>query len=229
MNTFVFMCVGDTTQAEMLTRSVKLTDPDAVIIQVSDHKTSRVTGTSAIHRWDIPEQNLMTFRLFAFSELKLMRPAVYLDTDMLMQRAICVEQLLNDKDAVLCSRYFGKSDYINTSYLGLDLSEYEAKTFGEIYPFVACFTITKSYIFWSRCYDVLNTLDAKFHKWYGDQEALRIVYAERIFNIGTVCESEVACLPEQSELRRKASFLHYKGKARKSLMSKDDEKLHARN
>lgn len=54
------------------------------------------------------------------------------------------------------------------------LGAHENKTFGEVYPILAAFTVTRTFDFWAVCSERLLALDDKFHYWYGDQEAARM-------------------------------------------------------
>ena len=56
----------------------------------------------------------------------------------------------------------------------MDLSEYFNMKIIDVYPILACFTITKSNVFWIKCFENLLQIDQKFHKWYGDQEAIKM-------------------------------------------------------
>ena len=62
------------------------------------------------------------------------------------------------------------------------------------------------------------SLNDKFHFWYGDQEALRIVYEKKIFNIGLLDEKIICTLPEYSKPNDGPYSVHFKGPKRKNLM-----------
>jgi len=218
MTTFVFLHVGDDPIAELLAQSIIRTNRDARLIQCADPLTGQVTGTTDIYRHDGDTSNLMTFRLEAFSGLGLQEPAIYLDTDMLVLTELNSEDILAGTDVACCERSFSRDAPINTSYLGMDLSEYENKTFGEVYPILAAFTVTRTFDFWAACSKRLLELDDKFHFWYGDQEAMRDVARLNIFNLRLIPESVFACLPEFSQ-RTSPKVLHFKGVKRKKLMS----------
>ena len=100
----------------------------------------------------------------------------------------------------------------------MDLSEYQDMTLGDVYPYLACFTVTTSSIFWQETFNILKLLDQKFHYWYGDQEALKIIKMKNIFNIGVAKESIFACLPEYIDKNNLPNIVHFKGVARKKLM-----------
>lgn len=222
---FVLMIVGDTNQAEMLVRTIQCISPNSRIIQVSDDRTVEIPGISRVERFPYNVSNLMEFRLKAFANLKLTHTAAYIDTDMLLMRDFSVSDLLGSEDALVCERTFGKDDLINISYLGLNLSEYEGKTFGEVYPYLASFTVTRDYRFWMRCLDELMKLDEKFRHWYGDQEALRIVANDPSLRVAKIPEKIVSCLPEHKNLTSEAIFVHYKGIRRKPQMVEDYRNL----
>lgn len=214
---FVFFHVGDITQPQLLTLSIKKFNPDSKIYFITDFSTKDIDGVDEIVRFDLDKDNMMTSRLEAFANLELNKPAIYIDTDVLVVRPIPIE-LFMEKDIFLCNRTFSRDAFINTSFKNMNLSEYKGKTFGEIYPFLACFTFTKNYEFWSECYKTLLNLDEKFHFWYGDQEALRVVFEKKKFNIGLLNESVVCTLPEYSQPKDGSYSIHFKGPSRKNLM-----------
>ena len=221
---FVFLHVGEDIRPLLLVKSIRKFYPNANIYQCSDLKTSQIDGVDFMYRHDGNIENLMIFRLEAFSNLKLNERSIYLDTDMLVTNFFDLSTF--DKyDIILCKRSFANNALINTTFKGMDLSEYQEKTLGEVYPFLACFNITNSYLFWSECLKALRSIDKKFFFWYGDQEAIRIVATLNYdFNIGTLDESEFACLPEYVNKDNLPYLIHYKGPNRKGLMIEDAKK-----
>lgn len=164
----------------------------------------------------------MTFRLKSFAEIGLQTPALYLDTDMLVVQPIDPAALLGDCDVAVCGREYGRMSPFNTSlsFGGLDLSEYSGKTLGEVYPYLACTTATRDNAFWRDCLDNLNELDAKFHIWYGDQEAMRNVLDSGRYRFLTLSESVFGYLPgEKPDTSSPSKIYHFKGQARKNLMA----------
>lgn len=214
---FVFFHIGDITQPQLLTHSIKKFNPDSKIYFITDFSTKDIQGVDEVVRFDLDKDNLMTSRLEAFANLELYKPAIYIDTDVLVVRPIPAK-LFAEKEVFLCNRTFIRDTFFPTSYKNIDFSEYKGKTFGEIYPFLACFTYTKSFEFWSECYKTLLNLDKKFHFWFGDQEALRIVNEKKLFNIGLLDEKIVCNLPEYSRPGDGSYSIHFKGLSRKNLM-----------
>lgn len=222
---FVFLHVGKDPNTELMVSSILLTNPDAQIIQCSDGQTEGIRGVSQVFRLGSDVSNLMTYRLESFAKLNLQSPAIYLDTDMLILRAIDVIDFLGDSDAVCCKRTFGLDTVMNTTFKGMDLSEYADKTLGETYPIVACFTITRGSGFWEECLQNLLTLDKKFHYWYGDQEAMRNIAQTKEPRMRYLPESLVACLPEFAHENNSAVALHFKGPHRKAWMKQAFDQL----
>lgn len=219
---FVFFHIGDTTQPQLLTKSIKKFNPDSQIFFITNRDTKNIEGVTKTIRYDLDEKNLMTSRLQAFSNLKLNEPAIYTDTDVLLVRPI-PKSIFENHDIFLCNRTFSRDGLINTSFRNMNLSEYKGKTFGDIYPFLACFTYSNNCDFWGECYETLLNLDQKFHYWYGDQEALRITYEKKIFNIGLLDEKLVCTLPEHFKPGDGSYSVHFKGPKRKELMFQEAE------
>lgn len=217
MTTFVFLHVGTDPLVELLVRSINKTNRDATVIQCTDRQTGLVPGTTDVYRHDGDTSNLMTFRLEAFSALGLQEPTIYLDTDMLVLAELKPYDILGDADVACCERSFARDAPLNTSFRGMDLSEYRNKTLGEVYPILAAFTVTRTFEFWAVCSERLLALDDKFHYWYGDQEAMRDVVLANRFRMRLIPESTFACLPEFAQ-GASPKLLHFKGAQRKQWM-----------
>lgn len=217
MTTFVFLHLGGDPLVKLLVRSIDKTNRDARVIQCTDPHTGQVPGTTEVYRYEGDTSNLMTFRLKAFSELRLQEPAIYLDTDMLVLAKLEPQDILGEADVACCERSFGRNTLLNTSFRGMDLSEYKNKTFGEVYPILAAFTVTQTFDFWAVCAERLLTMDGKFHYWYGDQEAMRDVVRTNRFKMRLIPEATFACLPEFAQ-GTSPKLLHFKGAQRKDWM-----------
>ena len=221
---FVFFHVGDTFHPTLLTKSIKKFNPDSKIFYITDKKNKNIEGVTNTIRIDCNSDDLMTSRLLGFSELKLNTPAIYIDSDVLITKNI-PNELFNQNEVYLCKRSFMINSIINTSFKNMDLSEYKNKTLGEFYPFIACFTYAANYKFWEECYKILINLNKKFHYWYGDQEALRIINDQKKFNIGYLNESLICSTPEMLNETSEVYSIHFKGPQRKKLMPTFAEKV----
>jgi len=219
-NYFVFFHAGEETlYPAILTKSIKRTCADAYVIQCSDIKTPKITGVDEVKIVEVDRNALMTSRLNAFADLDIDSPAAYVDTDMVFLDEVRPELVLDGAQVAVCRRSFGNEDRININFRGMDLSEYQGKTFGEVCPYIACFTVTEDAGFWRQCADELNGLQNKFHFWYGDQEAIRNVVNKKLVRCRELPESIYGCLPErQGQQSAKAKILHFKGAQRKEFM-----------
>jgi len=221
---FVFFHVGDTFYPTLLTKSIKKFNPDSKIFYITDKKNKNIEEVTNTIRIDCNSDNLMASRLLGFSELKLKTPAIYIDSDVLITKNI-PNELFDQNEIYLCKRSFMIHSIINTSFKNMDLGEYKNKTLGEVYPFIACFTYAANYKFWQECYKILINLNKKFHYWYGDQEALRIINSQKKFNIGYLNESLICSTPEMLNETSKVYSVHFKGPRRKELMPSFAEKI----
>jgi hypothetical protein len=178
-----------------------------------------IGGVTRRLEFDGNPNEIMTFRLKSFANSGISGPAIYLDTDMLCQRSFDPVKVLEGKDLYVCERSFGKNLLFNGSFRGMNYLEYDQIPLGQVYPYLACATITKSSEIWVELADECKGLSEKFRIWYGDQEALKII-VERKSNeqLGFMPEHTYACLPEYMNYVTQAAFLHFKGAARKGLM-----------
>ena len=213
---FVFLHVGEDTRPNLLVKSIRKYFDKPYIYQCTDLASKEVDGVDKVFRYDGDIKNIMRFRLEVFSLLNIQEKAIYLDTDMLVINKFDID--ITHCDAILCKRSFDLDNLFNTSFRDMDLSEYKNMTLGDVYPFLGCFTVTKSSDFWKEAFNIQKSLDKKFHYWYGDQEALKIIKEKNIFNIDTVKESIFACLPEQIDELNLPNIIHFKGAARKNFM-----------
>ncbi len=218
---FVFFHVGAENDVPMmLVASIKAKNPKAEIIQCSDWGTLPVPGVSRVHRVSGDGSRLMTFRVAAFADLKLSEPAIYLDTDMLVAAEIRPSEILKNCEILLCRRDFECSAKHSGVQRGILYPEHAGRPLGEVFPFLACATVTRNAQFWGELLEILNRLDDRFQRWYGDQEAMRRwVESASSGRFGFLPEKEYACLPEKLKDSPKALILHFKGLSRKHMMS----------
>lgn len=168
----------------------------------------------------------MIARLEGFAKLGLDKPAIYLDTDMLVIKRIAPSELLGGRTALLCKRSFNLEGAFVGNQRGIDFTEYDGMPLGQVYPYVACATISKDSDFWHSLAEILHGLEAKYMEWYGDQEAMR-AWASKTKSsaYGFLPESTFGCLPEEKKFLPSAQILHFKGAHRKALMAKFYKKI----
>jgi tetratricopeptide (TPR) repeat protein len=218
-NHFAFFHVGnDISQPQKMVKSLLRHNPDAFITMYTDKDTPDVMGITRRVESEVNREELCYHRVKAYAETYATSivPVMYLDTDMLVQDKIVVKDLLESyKNVVFLRRDFHRNAVFNVEQRGLTFGEYEGKTIDEVYPYIACTVIAKNPQVWKDLLAIYDTLDPKFRKWYGDQEALRI-YAEKYpERVSEIHESVYGCLPEHKT--DDAKILHYKGPDRKKL------------
>jgi hypothetical protein len=212
INHFAFFHVGhDISGPQKMVKSILRHNPDAFIVMFTDETTPDVMGITHRIESEVNREELCYYRIKAYAERAFDKPTLYLDTDMLVQGKIDVEELLGDGDTAFCRRHFQRDMFFNIEQRGLKFPEYEGKTIDQVYPYVACAVVSRKNGLWKSLLNIYDSLDPKFRKWYGDQEAMRI-YAEK-YGVAEVSESVYGCLPEHKT--DDAKIIHYKGQARK--------------
>ncbi len=225
ISTFVFFRTGkeeDLACSKKFVRSIRAFNPDAEIIMCTDSRTPMVNGVTRRFELDFDTEDWMEYRIKIYYELGLTKPAMYLDDDMIVQAKINPVKLLGGKEVLLCERSFDRDMGFNTQMKGIDFSEHQGKTMHQVYPYLACATITQDNSFWASLLFIMDHINPKYRKWYGDQECMKIwinLTSKSDSNAyGTLREEDYACLPEHLS-GRNPKIIHYKG-SRKSEMLK---------
>lgn len=219
-NIFVFFHSGENIiQPSMLVKSIIRTNPNSEIIQCSDKNTPKIDHVTSLEIFDGNIKNLMSYRISAFAELKIMTPAIYLDTDMLVVKKIDINEILGNKEVLLCNREFDVEKLHTGALRGVKFPEHHGVAIGKVYPYVACSTISKNYFFWNEIKSIILSLDERFHIWYGDQEAMKIwAKNQDPKRYGELPESKFGCLPEKNNDLINSNIIHFKGQSRKNHM-----------
>jgi hypothetical protein len=210
--TFVFFHVGDdVTLPQQMVNSIREQMPNADIIMCTDENTPIPDEVDSVHVGKYDRSKIMLSRLNAFAVLGLNIPAMYVDSDMVFLKPVDPKEMLGDKDILMCRRSFSKDAIFNPYQRGLDFSEYTGKTLDDVYPILACTTVTKDSSLWARMTVMLRMfISEKFHIWYGDQEVLKY-FSSTSGEIGYIDEHDYACLPEYADSHPNAKIIHYKG------------------
>ena len=220
MATFVFFHVGaDLGMPTRMVESLVRHNPKAEIIQVTDHLTPTVPNVTWVYPTDGDREHLMAWRVQAFANLGLSDPAMYLDTDMVVNKPILPEHVLGDAHIAVCRRSFNRDAVFNPRQRGQDYSEYTGRTLDQVYPYLGCCTITASCAAWDAMAARYAALPDRFKVWYGDQEVLR-EYVDSLPShwVEYLPESDYGCLPEYAGKFPHHAITHYKG-ARKALLA----------
>ncbi len=214
---FCFFHIGQRIEEpQMLVNSIKKFNPNSEIICCTDRFSPVIQGAHRLE-FDGNPKELMLFRVNAFANSQIMEPTIYLDTDMLCGQFIKFDGQENQEDILLCERSFDGEKLFNGNFLGLNFNEYDKKPLGQVYPYLACATITRNALIWNEIAYLCEGLPQKFKTWYGDQEALKIFVKNTRYQLGFIQENQWACLPEYSRFCDDIKFMHFKG-VRKKLM-----------
>lgn len=213
MSTFVFFHVGDDlTWPIKLVESIRQSNPDAEIVMASDAETPEVKGVTRRANVKGDRAHIMLLRLAGFAGAQVDKPAIYLDTDMIVKAQIDPAKELGSKTALLCKRSFSNEAIFNHNLRGMDFNEYRGMTLGKVYPVLACATITRDWKPWAQMVAMMDYIHPKFKLWYGDQEVLRLYATTEADEVGYINESEYACLPEyEYSIYPTPKIIHYKG------------------
>lgn len=217
MSLFVFFHVGsDITMPTKMVKSLKAVMPDAEVVMCTDDATPEVEGVSLFKRSQGNYEQLMYWRMRAFAEARITRPAMYIDTDMLFVLPVNPAAILGDREIIFCRRSFDREAKFNGQQRGGIFKQYDDIPLGTLYPYLGCATVTKNYHAWKAMALLMGFMDQNLRSWYGDQEALK-VYSHMLYPelVGEMQEMDYACLPDKIPDGHVPHILHYKGPARK--------------
>ena len=185
--------------------------PEAEVIQVSDKRTPALDKVSNVFRYDGDTNKIMEFRINANKELGLTKPAIYLDSDMIITNRFNLKKMLNLDKTILLRRSFDLNTKFNTKIKNQEFDEYSNYTIDKVFPILACLLKTNSYVFWEEMSKYLYTLEDKFLYWYGDQEILKKLYFENKERFYLIEEKYFACPPQFLDKKKFPYLIHFKG------------------
>ena len=185
--------------------------PEAEVIQVSDKHTPALDKVSNVFRYDGDTNKIMEFRINANKELGLKKPAIYLDSDMIITNRFNLKKMLNLDKTILLRRSFDLNTKFNTKIKNQKFDAYSNYTIDKVFPILACLLKTNSYVFWEEMSKYLYTLEDKFLYWYGDQEILKKLYLENKDRFCLIEEKYFACPPQFLDKKKFPYLIHFKG------------------
>ena len=219
-NNFAFFWVGDDISIpQLLVNSInKSYSNDVNIFFLTDNKTPDIYGTTQTLRNNL-SSNIMIARLEAYSELKVDDQVFFLDADKLVTSKI---EKINSKDSFIIFRRKKEGIKINHLYPEW-YPEFKNKTLDEMMPYLFNLIVTNSkssYDNFNKLVRIANELPRRFHRWYGDQYALKIAVDKKLIDF-----QEFEMQNYVDEIKKiedftnaKKSILHFKGIVAKTLM-----------
>jgi hypothetical protein len=223
---FYFFHVGGHCElTSMMVKSLRLTNPKSRIVQLTDRSTKSVDEVDEVIRYKIDPTPIMFARSLAYAAAPVSgRMRLFIDTDMLVVREILSSDFELGADLVVCRRAFNGNMFVNTSFQGMNMREFEGLTLDEAWPFLGCFVGAVNREPLEMLCSAISQLPEKYRRWYGDQIALKRLAANSAIKLCEVSEAKFGYLPcdntdvswdriKQQDLK----ILHFKGR-RKIMM-----------
>lgn len=202
----------------MMVDSIKKTNPQSKVIQVTDISSPEVDQIDDCLRFNLNISQLMKFRFEAYSRIKLEKNIsnLFIDSDMLIMRPLKNLNILLKKDIILCKRQINIYAKVNTNLHNLNMTEYKNKTAIEAWPYLGCFIAMSNKNYFEEMNKMYNKLPEKYKFWYGDQIILKDYSDSHSELTSCVGELQYACLPTINS-QNDVNIFHFKGN-NKSLM-----------
>lgn len=213
----IFWRGEDVAVPERLVCSLRLSFGEELEIhQLTDNTTPQIPMVTHCHRGDL-NPNIMVARIEACARLKLNRPTLFLDADMLVLERFELPAF-GPGDVLVTSRQ--QDFYINANFPE-HYPEFVGKTFGQMMPFVFSFVATGNSEFFPALLSNIRSMPERFHRWYGDQMSLKQEYDREKFRFRNMPEEKFNFAirrglrpAELAELTEKfgVKILHFKGR-----------------
>jgi len=222
---FVFFHVGtDLSLPRFLINSIRKTNPESTITQLSDASSPRLTDTDQIYRYEFSHQAMMMARAEAYANLPPSGAIrVFLDTDMLVVNEITPSLFSTAAEIYLCRRYFDKEKLVNINFGGMEMTEYSGVTLDTAWPYLGCFLATRNQHCLEIIYQLMKEMTPKYQHWYGDQIALRQLAERQDIKLASVSENYFGHLCDNvtdmmKGIRdRTIKILHFKGSRKNKI------------
>ena len=144
---------------------------DVNIVQLTDHDTEEISGVTSVKRYELPEQ-IMLARLEAYSKYEPDTEEVFFcDADSIFINKL---SLPKDKEQKIFLTPRQQDFKINATYPEY-YEEFVDKTAKEVMPFLfgAIAIRDNQQNFFKELLNICLKLPNRFHRWYGDQFALK--------------------------------------------------------
>ena len=197
---------------KILTFSLRKSNPNSNIIQITDDISNKINGIDDIIIHSFDSNKFMFDRLNSqILTLKKFGPTIFLDTDMIVVKNLYeIHKLLFKFDLIISKR--SKNFMLKESYNDLQFPEFRKKLVNEIMPynggFVACKNI-ESLELVQKYYLILNE---NYFKWFGDQIAIKRAIDEKKFLTKIVKEEIYNYSPvNYMDFKKEVAIYHFKG------------------
>ena len=218
---FYFFHIGnDNDLAQMMINSIKFTNKNSKIYQLTDKNTPQIDKVDDCYRFDGNKNNIMKFRMEAYSKTQLNknRYSLFLDTDMLVLKKLNLSKYFKNSEVLLCKREINVHQIVNIDFNNMDMQEYNNKSVGEVWPYLGCLIGVKNSSSLIRMNQMYNNLEEKYKIWYGDQIILKTFVHQNYSKTSFVGELEYAHVPSDNKISKDTKIIHFKGNRLKPYM-----------
>ena len=223
MKNIAFVSLGNQSNecANLLVKSIKKTNSDCQIIQISSKKDKNVIGADEKFIFDFKFATVMLNRLE--SQIKIVEkygPTIFLDSDMLVSNNLKEAfNLLNKNDLIFTERK--KNHYLQDTFnkygISIKFPEFTNKRINEVMPFNGGFFGANNVLVLNELLQIYLELPSQFHYWFGDQIALKKIYDTKEFKISILDSNYNYNVENISNYDKKVCVYHFKGASKKLI------------
>ena len=219
MKNIAFVSIGDESHncADLLVKSIKKTNSNCRIIQISNKEDRNISDIDEKIIFDFKSATFMFNRLESqIAVLEKFGPTIFLDTDMLVNKDLSAifDRLLNN-DIVFTQRK--NNYYINDTFQNIKFPEFTNKTANEVMPFNGGFLGVSNIAVQKKLLQIYSELPSRFHYWYGDQVALKKIYDTEEFKISVLDSNYNYNVKDISSYDKNICIYHFKGRFKKLI------------
>ena len=214
MKNFAFVSIGNDSHknAKLLVKSIKKTNLNCRIIQISRKEDKIIIGVDEILTFNFDSSVFMLNRLE--SQIKIIEkygPTIFLDTDMLINKDLSeVFSLLKNNDFIFTNRK--DNHYMNDTFSNIKYPEFTNKTTNDVMPFNGGFVASSNTISMEKLLEIFLGLPQRFHYWFGDQVAQKKIFDTNEFRILVLDSKYNYMIENVTEFNQKIYVYHFKGK-----------------
>ncbi len=208
--TVAFLHAGpDLSLPTILVQSVRRAMPGARVLQLSDEETEAVPGVDQVDRRPWDRTSLMTFRMEHYAAL----PAdgarhLFLDTDIVVQADVSVGFDLDGAFDVAMNRR--ESTLVRPPGFR-EFPELLGQNLATLMPYNTGVIFSRNPAFWQVALEHLRSLEPRYHRWFGDQVAVRMACETGRFKVLDLHPAFNHTPRSEDEDVSKAYVVHYKG------------------
>jgi hypothetical protein len=206
--TAAFLHVGDDLSLPaILVASLRKAMPATPVVQLSDTRTAAVPGVDRVLRRDWNGAALMTFRMDHYAALPE-GAWLLLDTDMVVQADVSVVFELDRAFDVAMHR---RERTIVRPPAWDEFPELLGQDLAAFMPYNTGVVFSRTARFWTVARESLERLEPRYHRWFGDQVAVRMAVETGAFRVLDLHPAFNYTPSSEDDDISRAYVVHYKG------------------